>query len=576
MAGGGVFGQSGYNQTLVAVDGPVASQREGKDGLGDQRFDDFLGPAVTAFGDEADAGRGHAAQGGQSSQVVDRGARFGGVEREAALVARVVAVSAILGLLVEFAQSGFDGRDGQPVGVSFVLHAAQQLQASDREGGQGETNHGQKGHDHQGNAQTDSFSASHFALFALGVFVTYETEKPQPRAVLVGVPLDDEEETLTELAQLAKTLGFAVVDQVVQRRRSLSGPYVLGEGKLEELKTRCESEVEAVIFDCELTPSQIGNLQTACGVEVLDRTGVIVEIFSRHARTREARLQVEIARLKYLAPRLRKAGRGPTARADKGGETGLELDRRRIRDRIAELKKELEAIAGEASLGRERRAEQRSVALVGYTNAGKSSLMRALTGSQVLVEDKLFATLDTTVRTLQPETVPKILISDTVGFIRKLPHDLVASFRSTLEEARHAWLLLYVVDASDPDFRLQLQVTRQVLDELGAQDIDSRLVLNKIDRLDSLEALRQEFPDGWFVSAKDPDSVAALRAQLVGCFESGMVEEEIFVPYALSRVVGQLRAQVNVLGERHSDEGTFVMVRTEESRLPGLRELARP
>lgn len=403
--------------------------------------------------------------------------------------------------------------------------------------------------------------------------MTYETEKPQPRAVLVGVPLDDEDESLAELGQLAKTLGFVVVDQLLQRRRSLSGPYVLGEGKLEELKARCESEVEAVIFDCELTPSQVANLQKALGVDVLDRTGVIVEIFSRHARTREARLQVEIARLKYLAPRLRKAGHGPSERMNKAGETSMELDRRRIRDRIAELKRELEAIAVEAQVGRERRAEQRCVALVGYTNAGKSSLMRALTGSQVLVEDKLFATLETTVRTLQPETVPKILISDTVGFIRKLPHDLVASFRSTLEEARHAWLLLFVVDCSDPDFRSQLQVTREVLDELGAQEIESRLVLNKIDRVDSLEPLREEFPEGWFVSAKNPESVAELRARVVSFFERGMVEEEVFVPYAAGRVLGRLRAQVKVLGERHSDEGTFVQVRAEPAQLASLRNL---
>lgn len=403
--------------------------------------------------------------------------------------------------------------------------------------------------------------------------MTYETEKPLPRAVLMGVPLDDEDDSLTELGQLAKTLGFVVVDQMVQRRRSLSGPYVLGEGKLEELKSRCESEVEAVIFDCELTPSQVANLQKALGVDVLDRTGVIVEIFSRHARTREARLQVEIARLKYLSPRMRKAGHGPSERMNKAGETSLELDKRRIRDRIAELKRELEAIAVEAQAGRERRAEQRCVALVGYTNAGKSSLMRALTGSQVLVEDKLFATLETTVRTLLPETVPKILVSDTVGFIRKLPHDLVASFRSTLEEARHAWLLLYVVDASDPEFRAQLQVTRGVLDELGAQEIDSRLVLNKIDRLESLEELRAEFPEGWFVSAKDPALVAELHGRIVGYFESGMVEEEIFVPYAAGRALGRLRAQVNVLGERHTDEGTFVLVRAESAQLESLREL---
>lgn len=159
-----------------------------------------------------------------------------------------------------------------------------------------------------------------------------------------------------------------------------------------------------------------------------------------------------------------------------------------------------------------------------------------------------------------------------MGFIRKLPHDLVASFRSTLEEARNAWLLLFVVDASDPDFRAQLQVTREVLDELGAQEMESRLVLNKIDRLDSLEELREEFPDGWFVSAKDPASVSDLRSRVVGFFERDMVEQEIFVPYSHGRALGRLRSQVHVLGERHSDEGTFVRVRAEESSLPALRK----
>ena len=384
---------------------------------------------------------------------------------------------------------------------------------------------------------------------------------------------EENEDSLTELGRLAQTMGFEVVERMSQRRRSLSAPMVLGEGKVEELKARCESEVEAVIFDCEMTPSQVSNLQSELGVDVLDRTSVIVEIFSRHARTREARLQVEIARLKYLAPRLRKAGRGPTDRMNKAGETSLELDRRRIRDRIAELKREMETIGEEQQQGRERRSDQRCVALVGYTNAGKSSLMRALTGSQVLVEDKLFATLDTTVRTLQPETVPKILISDTVGFIRKLPHDLVASFRSTLEEARNASLLLFVVDASDANFRQQLQVTREVLNEIGAQEIESRLVLNKCDLLESLDGLREEFPEGWLLSATDPAQVAGLHAKLVAFFESDMLEEEIFVPYAAQRAIARIRAQANVLGERHSDEGTFVMVRAEEKVLGGLRAL---
>lgn len=396
----------------------------------------------------------------------------------------------------------------------------------------------------------------------------------------MGVPLPettDEEnaDSLKELGSLAKTLGFVVADRLTQRRRSLSGPTVLGEGKLEELKARAQTDLEAVIFDCELTPSQVANLQKECGLEVLDRTGVIVEIFSRHARTREARLQVEIARLKYLAPRLRQAGHGPSSRRDKAGESAIELDRRRIRDRIAELKRELEAIQQEQQQSRDRRAEQRCVALVGYTNAGKSSLMRALTGSQVLVEDKLFATLETTVRTLQPETVPKVLVSDTVGFIRKLPHDLVASFRSTLEEARQAWLLLFVLDAADPSFRQHLQVTRQVLDELGAGHIPSQLVLNKCDRLEpeQLAALQKEFPRAWPVSAKDPAQVADLRERLIASFEEGMVEDEIFVPYANQKMIARLRSQVKVLAERHTDMGTYVKVRVEADRLESLRRL---
>ncbi|HWU42553.1 MAG TPA: GTPase HflX, partial [Bdellovibrio sp.] len=233
-----------------------------------------------------------------------------------------------------------------------------------------------------------------------------------------------------------------------------------------------KERADVVIFDCDLSPSQLRNLESATGASVLDRTGVIIEIFSRHARTRAARLQVEIARLTYVAPRLRETGggedRGGGGVGGKGaGETSIELDRRKIRDRIKELKTELAAIGQEHLTRRSRREQENCVVLVGYTNAGKSSLMRAMTGSEVLVADKLFATLDTTIRTLQPETRPKILVSDTVGFIKKLPHDLVASFKSTLDEALNASLLLYVVDASDPSFRSQLEVTKTVLAEVG-------------------------------------------------------------------------------------------------------------
>ncbi len=213
------------------------------------------------------------------------------------------------------------------------------------------------------------------------------------------------------------------------------------------------------------------------------------------------------ARLRYESPRVRESPRGKERQAGRGsGEAGLELDRRKIRDRIAELKEQLEAIQKEYSVRRAQRQQARRVALVGYTNAGKSSLMRALTGSDVYVENKLFATLDTTVRALAPEVEPRILISDTVGFIKKLPHDLVASFKSTLDEASEASLLLHVVDASDPSWQAQLAVTREVLTEIGAHAVPSRLVMNKVDCLaeEALLTLRNEQPEAWFLSAKAP------------------------------------------------------------------------
>ena len=259
------------------------------------------------------------------------------------------------------------------------------------------------------------------------------------------------------------------------------------------LKPRQQAQI--VIVDCDLSPSQLKNLERAAGVPVLDRTGVIIEIFSRHARTRAARLQVELARLKYLAPRVRETGGGKDRQSGgiggKGaGETSLELDQRRIRDRMKEIRTELASIGDEHRTRRARRENEVTVALVGYTNAGKSSLMRAMTGSEVLVADKLFATLDTTIRPLYPETRPKVLMTDTVGFIKQLPHDLVASFKSTLDEAAGASLLLFVVDVSDPSFRSQLDVTRTVLAEVGASGVPSLLVMNKRDRLDRKRSYR--------------------------------------------------------------------------------------
>jgi len=342
---------------------------------------------------------------------------------------------------------------------------------------------------------------------------------------------------------------------------------------------------DVLVIDHEITPRQARNLERATGAEIIDRTGVIVDIFHRHAQTREARLQVEIARLTYVVPRLRAGVSGGDRQrggiGGKGaGESSLELDRRKVRDRVALLKAELADVAREDLTRRQRRKGLRRVALVGYTNAGKSSLMRALTGSEVLVEDKLFATLGTTVRALQPEVEPRVLISDTVGFIRRLPHDLVASFRSTLEEAREASLLLYVVDSSDPDFRAQLEVTKGVLAEIASEHPDGepielphRLVLNKIDKVDDAqrELFRIEYPDAIQLSAHDKGDVATLRQRIIEFFEGDFEEAEIFVPYANGKVASEIRASFSVVSERHDEHGSTFIVNAPASAIERIR-----
>jgi GTPase len=318
------------------------------------------------------------------------------------------------------------------------------------------------------------------------------------------------------------------------------------------------------------------NLERATGAEVLDRTGVIVEIFHRHAKSREAKLEVELARLAYMAPRLREVGGGTERIGGRGaGESAVELDRRKIRDRQARVREELAAILEEGNARRAQRRDQRRVALIGYTNAGKSSLMRALTKSEVLVADKLFATLDTTVRVLHPETKPRILVSDTVGFIKKLPHALVASFRSTLDEAREASLLLFVADASDPAFRSHLEVTRSVLGEIGAGDAPSRLLLNKVDRLPpaAREALAAEYPDAILLSAKSPGDVAALHAHIREFFEAAMEEAELHIPYAKQHLVREVHVAARVVSEAYDEEGARLRVLAPPAELARLRSV---
>jgi GTP-binding protein HflX len=404
-------------------------------------------------------------------------------------------------------------------------------------------------------------------------------------ALLVGLQLpkttnEDYETSLKELERLVETLGFQTMATVTQKKSSISPATLIGAGKVEEIAelVKGPKKISLVVFDHELTATQLRNLKEAMGAEVLDRPAVILEIFSRHAHTKEARLQVEIARIKYLGPRERAQGRserkggGP---GEKGlGESAHALGRRQARDRISELQKELEEIHQDQANRRRHREGQPKVAIVGYTNAGKSSIMRELTSSEVLVADQLFATLDTTTRALQPETDPRILISDTVGFIRNLPHDLVASFRSTLDEALDASLLLDVVDSSDPAFRSQLAVTREVLAGIGAQGLPSLLVLNKIDLLENSQqnALKVEFPEALMMSAFVPEDVHKLRRKVIDFFVLGLPEVELFVPYTKQGVIAEIRRNVHVVREDYREDGLHLSVKADPKMLTALKK----
>src|SRR5947207_2325435 len=419
--------------------------------------------------------------------------------------------------------------------------------------------------------------------------MTQEPVRKSKRAIVAAVQLSSVSDlefnaSLAELRQLAKTLGFEVVGTFTQKRAGFDSAAYFGTGKREELSLMHEQEAaDIILVDHEISPSQAFNLEKEVGCEVMDRTMVILEIFHRHASSRFAKAQVEIARLGYMGPRLREAAKlaGPKDRARSGtggrsgGESHGELDRRKIRDRIAELQKELDAMKLERKTQRARRQERQGlarVALVGYTNAGKSTLMRALTGSAVLVANKLFATLDTTVRALQPESVPRVLISDTVGFIKNLPHALVVSFKSTLDEALEASLLAHVVDASDAGFERQLEVTEEVLAEIGAEDVPRLLVFNKIDRAGDEAALRAKHPGCVVMSARREGDIAKLHEAIAVFFQRDLVEAELFLPWAAQKMRGEVFATCKVLEERAGDTGAFLRIRGEPEAVKRLFE----
>ncbi len=399
---------------------------------------------------------------------------------------------------------------------------------------------------------------------------------PVDHAVLVGAPERDQDphladEHLQELARLTDTAGGSVVGTLRQRLEHPNPRFYIGEGKAQELRTLVQERgADLVIFDEELSPAQGKNLEEFLGARVMDRSELILDIFATRARSHEARMQVELAQLEYLLPRLRRMWshlsrirggiglRGP-------GETQLETDRRLIGTRISDLKSKLQQVAKARATQRRSRQGRFRAALVGYTNAGKSSLLRALSGADLFVEDRLFATLDSATRTVALGSGYEALVTDTVGFIRKLPHHLVASFRSTLEEAREADVLLHVIDASHPDWEEQRRVVADVLEELHLQGAERLLVFNKIDRLTHAEesALRQrvralEPRPAVFVSALQVESLEALRDTLRARTRARLAHVEV----RLSATDGEMIAALYREGEviQRADEGGTVLV----------------
>ncbi|MBU0711470.1 GTPase HflX [bacterium] len=383
------------------------------------------------------------------------------------------------------------------------------------------------------------------------------------RVLLVGVatPLQNQEtveDHLAELGELVRTLGYEVADQFIVNRKEISPSLYIGKGKVEDIKAMIPMlKLDEVIFDDDLSPTQSRNLEKILNTEIRDRSGVILEIFARHARSKEAKTQVELATLEYLLPRLTRrwthlerqiGGIGVRGGA---GETQIEVDRRLIRTRISKLKKDLQRIDRERETQRKGRDSYYRVALVGYTNAGKSTILNLLTKSDVLVEDKLFATLDTTVRQWKIDKYHNVLLSDTVGFIRKLPPNLVASFRSTLQEAREADLILKVIDISNPNCMDHLNTVNEILIQLELFTIPSLILFNKIDAMDNdlFGRVKREHSDAIYLSALKHLKIDDLRKSILEKLRMEELTLNIEVPLANTKAIALLRDNSMVIDQ---------------------------
>ncbi len=413
-----------------------------------------------------------------------------------------------------------------------------------------------------------------------------ETIKFRPeRAVLVAsrFPLQlrwESEEFLDELALLADTAGGEVVARLLQERRQIDATYFIGKGKANELAELVKKlQADIIIFDDDLTPAQTRNLENLTEVKVIDRSGLILDIFARRAKTKEAKTQVELAQLQYLLPRLtrrwthlsRQYGgiltRGP-------GETQLETDRRLVQKRIALLTQELKKISQQRDTRRKARQNLFKIALVGYTNTGKSTLLNALTAADVFTEDRLFATLDPTIRTLKLDSHSRALLIDTVGFIRKLPHHLIASFHSTLEEAISADLLLHVIDVSHPMFMEQVGTVNQVLQELKIEQKPVILVFNKIDRLTDINLitrLREKYPTAVFISAARGFFLRDLIREILKIFDDQTVRATCLVRSEPEQIFTEVNHLAVILDTEYLDDGIRLLFRISRSNLAKLK-----
>jgi len=411
--------------------------------------------------------------------------------------------------------------------------------------------------------------------------------KNKEKALLVGViygKLDQYkvEEHLKELELLAKTAGADVVGKITQKLSRINPSFFIGSGKAKQIIKQAEElGVSLIIFDDELSPAQIKNYSNLVkNIKVIDRSALILDIFSQHAKTKEAKTQVELAQLEYMLPRLTRAWThlerqmgGIGARAG-AGETQIEVDRRLLRNRISKLKKELEKIEKERETQSKNRSNEFKVALVGYTNAGKSTLMKTISGADVLIKNQLFATLDTTIRTVKLDNSHRILLSDTVGFVRKLPHHLVASFRSTLKEVVEAELILIMLDASSNEVNEHYNTILDVLKDLGVKRHSYLIILNKIDNENvdkKISYIKRTFPEAIFISALNKLMIDSLTEKIIEIMDENFKVVDLCFKYQESKKLALAQEGVDVIERIYNDDHVFLKIKGSRERISQIQ-----